>query len=264
MPRFRVRYRGTFYELPRGEFVVGRAPGCQLTVDDPRVSRRHASFRVEAQRLTVEDLRSRNGTLVNGVLLRNPQVLANNDVVTVGSQELRVVATREDEESLARSIAATAPSLDPGGLPDDTVNGSSLLLLIDKAHRMGSSDEAETILRQFYGEADGDGTPSSTRLQSAAVMETVARITIAHVGVTSRGSYIDQLFALYRRAGVVMPAFIVDEVHALVRRLKHPLSPELREYAEWLRDEADRLGPAERFALQRVEGLVRMLRGQPE
>lgn len=85
--RFRVRYRGTWYELPLGAFVVGRSPGCQLTFDDPRVSRRHACFHVEARRVTVEDLRSRNGTLVNGVLLRGPMVLSHHDLVSVGSQD---------------------------------------------------------------------------------------------------------------------------------------------------------------------------------
>lgn len=258
--RFRVRYRGTWYELPLGAFVVGRSPGCQLTFDDPRVSRRHACFHVEARRVTVEDLRSRNGTLVNGVLLRGPMVLSHHDLVSVGSQEL-CVATVHDPDAAVRDGSATDP--DEAILGEATLTGGlpPLMTLLDKALRMGSHEEAERILAQFYRELEAEGRP---RAPSATVVESITRITLAHASLTQRGQWIDQLFAFYQRTGQVMPTVLVDEVTALLRRVRHPLSPQLREYTEWLRGEADRLGPADRFALQRVEGLVRAMRGQTD
>ena len=260
--RFRVRYRGTWYEFPLGAFVVGRSPGCQLTFDDPRVSRRHACFHVEAHRVTVEDLRSRNGTLVNGVLLRGPMVLSHHDLVSIGSQELGV-ATVHDPAASVRDGSVTDPddailgeATQTGGLPP-------LITLLDKALRMGSHEEAERILAQFYGELDAEGR-ARMRVPSGTVVESITRITMAHASLTQRGQWIDQLFSFYHRTGQVMPTVLVDEVAALLRRVRHPLSPQLREYTEWLCGEADRLGPADRFALQRVEGLVRAMQGQSE
>ncbi|HSQ63044.1 MAG TPA: FHA domain-containing protein, partial [Polyangiaceae bacterium] len=64
--RFRLRYMNHDLELNEGEFVVGRNASCQLSLDDPLVSRRHAVFNVRADTVTVEDLGSRNGVSLNG------------------------------------------------------------------------------------------------------------------------------------------------------------------------------------------------------
>ena len=50
---------------PGSELTIGRAAN-DLSVDDPAISRRHAVFRLVGDALEVEDLGSRNGTLVNG------------------------------------------------------------------------------------------------------------------------------------------------------------------------------------------------------
>ena len=59
--RFRLRYLQHDLELNEGEFVVGRNASCQLSLDDPLVSRRHALFGVLPDQVTIEDLGSRNG-----------------------------------------------------------------------------------------------------------------------------------------------------------------------------------------------------------
>ena len=63
---YRLRYLAHDLELPIGEFVVGRSTECQLSLDDPLVSRRHAVLRVRRDGVSVQDLGSRNGVLVNG------------------------------------------------------------------------------------------------------------------------------------------------------------------------------------------------------
>ncbi len=261
MPRFRLRHHNTFYELPQGEFVVGRALGSHLMLDDPRVSRRHTRFFVEAQRVTVEDLRSRNGTLINGVLLKAPLVLADQDVVTVGSQELRVVVVRDvGDHFVSNAHAPTAPDLSEALPPEDAtqVDGPSwLLTLFDKALHVRNYDEAERTLKRLLAALSG-GT-AALRSRAPILLEHVARSVLSYAAATGRSAAIDQVFTLYQRSGLVMYAPLLDEVHTLVQRLKHPLSPQLRAYVEWLRSEAERLGPPERFALQRAEALMRTL-----
>jgi pSer/pThr/pTyr-binding forkhead associated (FHA) protein len=46
--------------------VVGRDPGCELVIEDPRVSKRHARLGWCDSGWTLEDLGSKNGTTVNG------------------------------------------------------------------------------------------------------------------------------------------------------------------------------------------------------
>jgi len=58
---------GRTYRLGTGRLIVGRAADCDIVLDDDGVSRRHALFVVSVQgKVTIEDLRSTNGTLING------------------------------------------------------------------------------------------------------------------------------------------------------------------------------------------------------
>ena len=49
-----------------GTITIGRLPECEVTVDDPAVSRRHARISHDGADFTVEDLNSTNGVRVNG------------------------------------------------------------------------------------------------------------------------------------------------------------------------------------------------------
>lgn len=56
----------TFFE----SFLIGRDEPCALRLDDPHISRQHAEIRFERGRWWALDLGSRNGTRLNGKLLR--------------------------------------------------------------------------------------------------------------------------------------------------------------------------------------------------
>jgi two-component system, NtrC family, response regulator AtoC len=68
-----------------GEIVIGRDAGCDLRIDDPSLSRRHVRLRI-AERITIEDLGSRNGTFVAGRRLEPgvPQPITADEIVTLG------------------------------------------------------------------------------------------------------------------------------------------------------------------------------------
>jgi hypothetical protein len=72
--------------------VIGRLPECDIPVNDPNVSRRHAEVRPIGSGWIVVDLGSTNGTRVNGVTVRE-QALRPGDEVTVGSTRLRYEAS---------------------------------------------------------------------------------------------------------------------------------------------------------------------------
>src|SRR3954452_21938563 len=65
-------------------FRIGRGETCHLRPNSERVSREHAEFVVTANSVTIRDLGSRNGTLVNGKALTQPVPLKDRDLVQVG------------------------------------------------------------------------------------------------------------------------------------------------------------------------------------
>lgn len=70
--------------------VVGRGADCAITVDDDQVSREHAMFRVDGDRVTIRDLGSRNGTFVNGAAVVGDIELSDDDLVAIGRARLAV------------------------------------------------------------------------------------------------------------------------------------------------------------------------------
>src|ERR1700679_69833 len=96
---YRLRYLAHDLELPVGEFVVGRSTECQLSLDDPLVSRRHAVLRVRRDGVSVQDFGSRNGVLVNGVKIVGERELAAGDKVSIGSQDMVLHAATEARPS---------------------------------------------------------------------------------------------------------------------------------------------------------------------
>ena len=48
------------------DFVIGRDPACELHLDDPQISRRHAKVFYGSGRWQIKDLGSRNGLNVDG------------------------------------------------------------------------------------------------------------------------------------------------------------------------------------------------------
>jgi len=77
--RYRLRFVLQELDLPQGVTIIGRSLDCNLTLEDPLVSRRHARIVLDATGARIEDLDSRNGVRVNGVAVREPVVLRSGD-----------------------------------------------------------------------------------------------------------------------------------------------------------------------------------------
>jgi pSer/pThr/pTyr-binding forkhead associated (FHA) protein len=66
---------------------IGRSRECELVVDDPNVSRRHAEVRKTIEGWMVVDLGSTNGVKVNGKRVHE-EVLRPGDTITLGLVDL--------------------------------------------------------------------------------------------------------------------------------------------------------------------------------
>ncbi len=93
MRSYWVEYRGSRYRLHSGVTLIGRAEDCAFSIDDPSVSRAHARLSLEGGELSITDLRSSNGTFINGERLVHTTTLRAGDVVAVGDSTLKVAVT---------------------------------------------------------------------------------------------------------------------------------------------------------------------------
>lgn len=78
-------------DLHDQELNLGRDPVCELTLSDPRVSRKHAVIRREAAEYVLEDLGSTNGTFVNDERITRKQLTAG-DMIRVGDHIFKFLA----------------------------------------------------------------------------------------------------------------------------------------------------------------------------
>lgn len=110
---------GFFDSRMSTEGVIGRSASATISVTDPLVSRQHAHLQVTADGIVLSDLRSSNGTFVNGRRVREVW-LVEGDLVTVGNTDLvlnnGVLAAKVRENVEAPSLVASGVELVlPGG-----------------------------------------------------------------------------------------------------------------------------------------------------
>ncbi len=70
--------------------LIGRGARCTVILDEPFVSVEHATLARRDKRWWLEDLGSRNGTLLNDIDVHEPTVVTNGDLITVGSTRFRM------------------------------------------------------------------------------------------------------------------------------------------------------------------------------
>jgi diguanylate cyclase (GGDEF)-like protein len=75
---------GEVHRLKLGETIVGRSRAAAMRFDEEGVSRSHVRLVVERGRVLVEDMRSANGTFVNGAEIKGSVVLEDGDRIEIG------------------------------------------------------------------------------------------------------------------------------------------------------------------------------------
>ncbi|HPS79793.1 MAG TPA: FHA domain-containing protein, partial [Thermoanaerobaculaceae bacterium] len=108
--------------LAAGDNLVGSAGDCAIRLVEPTVSRRHAVVRVADGRIEVEDLGSRNGTLVSGQRLAGARSLAVGAPLVLGG--LPAVVEEVPEGDLEAAVVFSPAGERNPGLPPP-VGGST-------------------------------------------------------------------------------------------------------------------------------------------
>lgn len=131
--------RKTQVRLKFGKVVLGRHPKlCHVIFQAALISRQHCGIVVTREEITIQDLKSRNGTLVNGTQIDHVH-LQPGDVISIGGVNIKVVVLAEKpdiqtpEADTDHTNLATEPLLPnppsahlfeelSGEIPDDILN----------------------------------------------------------------------------------------------------------------------------------------------
>jgi adenylate cyclase len=79
-------------KLTSGKMVIGRAVSCDIVINDSSASRRHAELFYDSRTelVTLNDLKSSNGTYLNRQKISTLSRLQNGDVIRIGQTELHL------------------------------------------------------------------------------------------------------------------------------------------------------------------------------
>lgn len=271
--RFRLRYLQHDLELNEGTFAVGRNVSCQLSLDDPLVSRRHAVFEVGPTGVIVEDLNSRNGVIVNGLRIDGRQPVSVGDRILIGSQELTLLAARDAPNASTVAFGKmTLPKVrvnTPGEGSEVSNVGEhepSMVRRVDqfkllsgvaeKALAMGKAGEAERLLASAL--ADVIEATRASRPVPPTLVDQAAKFSAKLATATGKGGWADYVIELYQAQQRPCPATVIDELYTAMRKVTAVDLNRLRAYLASLRQNLHRYGPAEKFLFQRLEGLERL------
>ena len=89
--------KGIAFTLPASEVSIGRDSSNQLWAADPALSRRHCVLVATDSQFSIKDLKSRNGTLVNGVPVEQQQ-LRHGDQIYIGDSVLIFLLKRDGDQ----------------------------------------------------------------------------------------------------------------------------------------------------------------------
>ncbi len=240
--------------------------------------------------MTVEDLESRNGVIVNGQRITTRTSVKPGDKIVIGSQELVLREGRracelardgrrrrssersrqmavppeiEVERQMLRVgrpqglVAASAATHDEPSIVRRADAFNLLGGVAEKALAMGRAEEAERLLAAPLAdviEASRAGKRLShvaRRAWRRALRRSLRRPPARGAGSTTSSSST-------RRRGGPCPAPVVDELYTALRKVNAVDLVRLRGYLAALREKQASLGPAERFLVQRIEGLERL------
>ena len=101
------------FGLPQGELSIGREGSNLLPISDPALSRRHCAIVGQGEKFTIRDLGSRNGTLINGVTVKE-QPLHHGDRIEIGDSVFIYLLHEHDD-------SGTQVEFDESGLTTSAV-----------------------------------------------------------------------------------------------------------------------------------------------
>ncbi len=276
---FWLEYGAQRLELRHGFTLIGRSSSCQIILNDGLVSRQHARITTNESQVSIEDLGSVNGVFINEERLSGTRVLQTGDRLVVGAQVMilrtsplpgRLDARTQNHPRAQQSgdiepprspLGSHSEGRSPNGEDSETATFTADLVeilgsLADKNFALGRAVEAERIL-QGHLEAVLRGAAAGEFRESS--LERAASYAVKLAAGTGKASWIEYTFKLYTLYRRPLPRLLADDLYAAIHKAPGVSLTILRDYLSVLHAVQNELNPAERFVVQRLEGLERSL-----
>ena len=104
-----------FRALDGLQMTIGRATDCYIQIAHPSISQHHASIRRDGDVFLIEDLKSTNGTRINGETVRDG-LLRCHDVVELGEVQLEFLEGAAQPQARSCNVVEIADSFDMEGI----------------------------------------------------------------------------------------------------------------------------------------------------
>ncbi|MDB4976098.1 MAG: Adenylate cyclase [Myxococcaceae bacterium] len=286
--RFRLRFLLQELDLIGPLITVGRSSECQITLEDPLVSRVHAELVVGEGCVAVRDLGSRNGVRVNGVLIHGQASLKHNDRLRLGTQDLVFLAVGSSNESvrIPRATGAmahcrqcsrpfpgessacphcgTVPPFGPGNGPE-TITGVELAdapswtfrliaEVIERALTAGRVPEAERMLERAA--RDIDARVVAHRKVGLEQVTEAAHFAVRLAKLKMRPEWAGWAIRLYRAEHMTLGAATLELLESLDPATLLALGPELEALLSASSSDSGISSVEARLAHQRVAALL--------
>jgi pSer/pThr/pTyr-binding forkhead associated (FHA) protein len=259
--RFRLRFLLQEIDVHLGTTFIGRSPDCQVTIEDPLVSRQHARITIDDTGAAVEDLKSRNGVKVNGQPVRGIVKLKDGDRLRIGTQELVFCEIAEGSGPVPtkttgflrhcarcrlpypQEMLACPNCGETMQLEEDTMTGQLgaetsrswglqlLLEVLDKALALGRHPDALRALQRVQSQVEerlktGEGVDHKQ-------MNEVALAALQTTAATRELEPSAWALRVFRRAKAVPSSAVVDEIGS-VAVVHAEVQPALEDLVAWL------------------------------
>lgn len=154
------------FDLNPGSHIIGRKGEIDIIVPDTTVSRRHAEIEVDAggSQVFLTDLKSHNGTLVNGERITDRVEIHGDDKIMFGQTEFRLTTAEESSGMPGRPTRTKLSEHDPQNsvylsiedalrpLPSQNSEQADLLpVIFDMAKMLVLPEPQEVMLERSLG-----------------------------------------------------------------------------------------------------------------
>ncbi len=188
--------QGQKFSFTKDVIALGRRDDNDVVIDDPQISRRHASLSWEKGKFILRDLGSANGTFLNGVPVEEPCALREGDAIGLGNYVVLSFSTTdlgktmmdlpgpEKRREIAKRDASVSSTAPPVARPRPQTSWSGLViagLMVFLLLGIGAVVAGWFLLR----ESTTTCTPDA---------ELVKHVSIADGTVVEPGSRIDKVW----------------------------------------------------------------------
>jgi S1-C subfamily serine protease len=172
--------------------TIGRDPSCDVVLDDPQASRRHAEIRLTiADTVVVTDLDSRNGTFVDGHRIAGPTKLAIGSTLRIGDTDLALQPVKEALPDLAATPPAEPAAPVEPVRSESMVERSMLRRMVRRSNRLaiGSIVLALVVVGTgIFVAARALSTPAPLTL-AAMISQASPSVFRIRTGIVDNGTY---------------------------------------------------------------------------